>query len=88
MSENFCLSDCFREERIKIDTQISDEKSIAHAHTTINRIETHTKKAVELLKDYIKSNLRECKKRDCGECFAGNLILDAIDKIFGKELTE
>jgi len=45
------LSDIFTNERFKINNEISDERSIAHCHLTINKIEDGVKKFIEKLKE-------------------------------------
>ena len=64
------LSDDFTEVRRKVNTEITDERVIAHCHTCINQLDDKTKKAIKELKKEIIS-LR---------------TLEKIESIFGADL--
>jgi len=54
------LSNKFTEERRKINTEIKDERCIAHCHTTINKIEEGVKKTFKELKEKLEvMNVKE-----------------------------
>lgn len=67
------LSDKFKQERIKINSEISDEQTIAHCHTTINKIE-------DAVKEFIKRFRKELAKK-------GDLELyNKFNKLAGRNL--
>lgn len=72
----FNLSSKFKEERVKINVQMSDRLSQAQCHTTINQIEKDVKEAVKRLKYKL-----------CGEWSVDAGFNERwIDKIFGDKL--
>ena len=65
------LSDDFTEVRRKVNTEITDERVIAHCHTCINQLDNKT-----------KEKIKELKKR----MFEDEDPIIVIEEIFGKEL--
>jgi len=72
------LSDDFTEVRRKVNTEITDERVIAHCHTCINQLDDKTKKAIKELKE--KCGLME------DNTFALAIGLDDLIEIFGADL--
>lgn len=77
------LSEKFEKERGKINSQISDEQSIAHCHITINKIEDGVKDFIKKLKHSFSQ--WECSKSKKEE---KEYIDNAIDEHAGEKLIE
>jgi len=73
------LSDDFTEVRRKVNTEITDERVIAHCHTCINQLDDKTKEAIKEL----KMRFNEWNEK----MFRLETIELLIDEILGKELS-
>ena len=69
------LSDDFTEVRRKVNTEITDERVIAHCHTCINQLDNKTKEKIKELENELE--LQQVPKRT---------IYLILKQVFGKEL--
>ena len=68
------LSDDFTEVRRKVNTEITDERVIAHCHTCINQLDNKTKEKIKELKKKLDPFMYKIE------------VEQLLDEIFGAEL--